>query len=60
MQVSCSGAVSHYSVDGDSDDGHDGDDGDGDDDDGGGDDDDGGCRPSLVFMGRYGGAGLRW
>ena len=53
MQVSCSGAVSHYSVDGDSDDGHDGDDGDG-------DDDDGGCRPSLVFMGRYGGAGLRW
>ena len=53
MQVSCSGGVSHYSVDGNGHDGHDDDDGDG------GDDDNDSFR-SLVFMGRYGGAGLRW
>ena len=53
MQVSCSGGVSHYSVDGNGHDGHDDDDGDGD------DDDNDSCR-SLVFMGRYGGAGLGW
>ena len=48
-----SGGVSHYSVDGDGHEGHDDDHGDG------GDDDNDSCR-SLVFMGRYGGAGLRW
>ena len=53
MQVSCSGGVSHYSVDGNGHDGHDDDDGDGD------DDDNDSCR-SLIFMGRYGGAGLGW